>query len=56
MLGETEVVALVQGLSRRRLRQWVQAGWVLPAQGEGVRASVKSMSPGPASSCTCNGS
>lgn len=35
MLGETEVVALVQGLSRRRLRQWVQAGWVLPAQGEG---------------------
>lgn len=34
MLGETEVVALVEGLSRRRLRQWVQAGWVLPAQGE----------------------
>lgn len=40
MLGETEVVALVQGLSRRRLRQWVQSGWVLPASGErGARFS-----------------
>lgn len=34
MLCETDVVGLVQGLSRRRLRQWVQSGWVLPAQGE----------------------
>jgi chaperone modulatory protein CbpM len=34
MLGEAEVLALVAGLSRRRLRQWVQAGWVLPARGE----------------------
>ena len=34
MLGETDVLRLIQGLSRRRLRQWVQAGWVLPARGE----------------------
>lgn len=40
MFAETEVVALVQGLSRRRLRQWVESGWVLPAQSEvGARFS-----------------
>lgn len=34
MLRESDVVALVTGLSRRRLRQWVEAGWVMPTQYE----------------------
>lgn len=34
MHRETDVIGLVQGLSRRRLRQWVEMGWVLPALGE----------------------
>lgn len=40
MLDEADVLAMVQGLTRRRLRQWVQSGWVLPARGDrGARFS-----------------
>ena len=34
MREEAEVLQGVRGLSRRKLRAWVQAGWVLPARGE----------------------
>lgn len=32
MVGEREVIELVQGLTVRRLRVWVKRGWVMPAQ------------------------
>ena len=34
MREEAEVLQGVRGLSRRKLRAWVQAGWVFPARGE----------------------
>ena len=39
MREEAEVLQGVRGLSRRKLRAWVQAGWVLPARvgSDGVR-------------------
>lgn len=32
MFGESEVVLLVEGLTRTRLRRWVASGWVLPTE------------------------
>ncbi|MCP4328405.1 MAG: MerR family transcriptional regulator [Alphaproteobacteria bacterium] len=35
MMKEYEVVAVIDGLTVRRLRTWVRQGWVRPAQRDG---------------------